>query len=344
MLPSVLLLSFLISSPSFVACDITPAESLAAQFSLTTSTSIPFPTATQASQDAQSHIVSNWSLSKGRIQNGASDLAFVQDPFPNSTTPGVKPSNKTGPVLQVTYPQGSFSHDSGGAQLYSLWNTSDGSVFQSMMVTYEVAFDRGFDWVKGGKLPGLRGGSVVNGCDGGSKPNGSDCFSTRLMWRRNGEGEVYSYIPTPNGLCKENDIDCNDDFGISMNRKSFTFASGEWNRVTILIQLNNPPDIANGNLMMYYNDVEAVKHQNLQFRSSTNVNAGGLYLSTFFGGNDKSWATPNTVNSYFRNFQLWGGSAPSTLTGSKVNSASGLATWRWGVSLAVVTLVFIVGQ
>jgi hypothetical protein len=164
------------------------------------------------------------------------------------------------------------------------------------------------------------------------------------MWRRNGEGEVYSYIPTPNGLCKENDIDCNDDFGISMNRKSFTFASGEWNRVTILIQLNNPPDIANGNLMMYYNDVEAVKHQNLQFRSSTNVNAGGLYLSTFFGGNDKSWATPNTVNSYFRNFQLWGGSAPSTLTGSKVNSASGLATWRWGVSLAVVTLVFIVGQ
>lgn len=166
------------------------AESVAAQYSLTTSTTLPFPTATQMSSDAQSLIVSSWSLSKGHIEDGATDLAFVDDPFPNSPTPGLaSSSNTTGPVLQVKYPSGSFSGNTGGAQLYSLWNTTDGSVFQSMLLSYEVAFDAGFDWVQGGKLPGLRGGLNETGCSGGNEATGLDCFSTRLMWRTAGAGE-----------------------------------------------------------------------------------------------------------------------------------------------------------
>lgn len=167
-----------------------PAESVAASVSLTTSTTFPFPTATESSSDSQALIVSEWGLSKGRIQNGASDLAFVDDPFPNVTTPGVSTdTNTTGPVLQVTYPSGSFNNNTGGAQLYNLWNTSDGSTFGSMMLSYEVAFDADFDWVKGGKLPGLRGGLNSTGCSGGKEATGKDCFSTRLMWRADGLGE-----------------------------------------------------------------------------------------------------------------------------------------------------------
>ena len=85
--------------------------------------------------------------------------------------------------------EGSFSHDTGGAQFYSLWNRSDDSSFKSMIVSYELAFDSGFDWVKGGKLPGLRGGLNSTGCSGGNKATGLDCFSSRLMWRKNGDGE-----------------------------------------------------------------------------------------------------------------------------------------------------------
>lgn len=80
--------------------------------------------------------------------------------------------------------------------MYALWNAS-GDAWESMMVSYEVAFDEGFDWVKGGKLPGLRGGSA-NGCSGGSQADGSDCFSTRIMWRTDGEGEgAFSYLSCP---------------------------------------------------------------------------------------------------------------------------------------------------
>ena len=165
---------------------------IASQFSLTTSTSIPFPTATLSSSDTQSFITSGWSLSKGRIQNGAGNLAFVADPFPNASVPGS--TAPSGPVLEVTYPQGSFSHDTGGSQLFSLWNTSDGSQFHSVLLTYEVAFASNFDFVKGGKLPGLRGGPDPDGCSGGNASTGSNCFSTRLMWRKQGAGEGESLL------------------------------------------------------------------------------------------------------------------------------------------------------
>jgi hypothetical protein len=228
----------------------TPAASVASQYSLSTSTTLPFPQATLKNSSTQSFITSNWGLSKGRIQNGASNLEFVNDPFPNAPAPGSTTSNSSAPVLQVQYPAGSFQdNNAGGAQFYAMWNSS-GSAFQSMLVTYEVAFDADFDWVKGGKLPGLRGGPDPNNCSGGNQANGTNCFSSRLMWRPDGDGEgefgffspcgvlgtvcyscgvckVYAYVPRVNGICGDTGVLCNDQFGISLNRGSFVFASGQ---------------------------------------------------------------------------------------------------------------------
>jgi hypothetical protein len=294
---------------------------LAAQFTLTTSTTFPFPTATADSSAAQSLLTSQWGLIKGKLQNGGSDLAFVDDPFPNNPAPG-SATNSTGPVLQVTYPAGSFSDSTGGAQFVNLWNNTGGGAFESMLISYEVAFDENFDWVLGGKLPGLRGGTSEIGCSGGNESNGLTCFSTRIMWRPNGAGEAYAYIPTPNNLCSDNGVICNSDFGTSLSRGSFTFQSGGWNHIALLVQLNNPVDVANGNVEVYFNNVQAFAQQNLQIRASTAVTAGGLYFSTFFGGSDDSWATPNTTHTYFRNFELYGGTNPSTLTGATVNAGT----------------------
>ncbi|KAI0063587.1 hypothetical protein BV25DRAFT_1824143 [Artomyces pyxidatus] len=323
--PSLLLL--LAARGSHAQSSAVPSA-VASQFSLSTSTSMPFPTATLANSDTQTFLTSNWGLSKGRIQNGASNLEFVADPFPDGGVPNLPA--ETGPVLQVTYPAGSFQDNNvGGAQMYALWNTT-GDPFQSMMISYEVAFDEGYDWVKGGKLPGLRGGPNPNNCSGGNQANGTNCFSTRLMWRKNGAGEVYAYIPRPNNICNAPNIQCNDQFGISMSRGSFTFQSGKWNHVTLLVRLNSPLDVANGQVNLYFNDVEAFSQNNLDFRSSDAITAGGMYFSTFFGGDDPSWAPPNTTHTYFRNFQLFAGTAPSDLKGSKVNgAASGLLSSGW---------------
>jgi hypothetical protein len=321
-------------------------EAVAAQYSLATSTTLPFPTATLSSNDSQDLLVSEWSLNKARIQDGPENLAFVADPFPNqqvsfSTDAS---SNSSGPVLRVTYNEGSFSHDTGGSQFYSLWNTTDGSSFHTMMLSYELAFDQGYDWVKGGKLPGLRGGLNSTGCSGGNQASGLDCFSARLMWRTAGSGEVYSYIPTPNDLCSTKSIICNSDFGISIQRGNFVFVSGQWMRVTLLVQLNNPPNLANGYMALYFNDALAISQPNLQIRAADSVAANGLYFSTFFGGSDTSWATPVTTHTYFRNFRLWGSSAASNLTGQAVKSAAVPASSRSPATIALAVVAVVAGS
>jgi hypothetical protein len=196
MVLSIFILSLLSFKHCLAAAQAGP-DTIASLYALTTSTSMPFPTATMSTTDTQALIVSQWSLGKGRIQDNPQNLAFVDDPFPNNPPPGINSSGSspTSPVLRVTYPEGSYSHDTGGAQLYTLWNTTDGSTFNTMMVTYEVAFDAGFDWVKGGKLPGLRGGYLSNGCSGGNKSDGTECFSSRIMWRASGLGEGITLFP-----------------------------------------------------------------------------------------------------------------------------------------------------
>lgn len=47
----------------------------------------------------------------------------------------------------------------------------------NVTLEYSVFFPDGFNFVKGGKLPGLFGGH--KGCSGGQQSE--DCFSTRLM-------------------------------------------------------------------------------------------------------------------------------------------------------------------
>lgn len=318
-----------------------PLTSVAASFSLTTSTVIPFPSATQSTSDASSFITSQWSLSKGHIENGGSNVAFVDDPFPDSPAPGVTVSNTSGPVLQVTYAADTYGSTDSGAQWYSLWDTTDGSQFQSMLLSYELAFDSNFNWVQGGKLPGLRGGPDVDDCSGGAEPNGTNCFSTRLMWRKNAQGEVYAYMLTPDNMCSDSNFICNSDYGVSIDRGSFDFETGHWSRITILVQLNNNSVVANGNVVLYFNDVQMLSQQNLYFRTVDDVTIGGLYFSTFFGGDDSSWATPETVHTYYRNIQMWGSSSPSLLSGQTVNAALSSRYRFGGMKWTLFTSIFL---
>lgn len=171
---------------------------IASKYFLSTSTSLPFPSSTQSNDNGQNTILQEWSISQGRIQQGAKNIAFVSDPFPNYRLPSSASfPSPSGPVLQVTYPKGGSGSSGSGVQFYSLWN-STGATFKTMLLTYEVAFDLTFDWVRGGKLPGLRGGPDPNACDGGSQSDGT-CFSTRIMWRTSGDGEG-AYDPGPSVL------------------------------------------------------------------------------------------------------------------------------------------------
>src|SRR6266702_775734 len=103
-------------------------------------------------------------------------------------------------MLQVFYPKGSINparRPQGGSQFYAA--PLDLRHARSVTFAYSVFFPSNFDWVKGGKLPGLYGGRT--GCSGGDAAD--DCFSTRLMWRTREIGRAHLVRPQPcfPGLC-----------------------------------------------------------------------------------------------------------------------------------------------
>ncbi|KAG8892235.1 hypothetical protein FRB99_002858, partial [Tulasnella sp. 403] len=78
-----------------------------------------------------------------------------------------------------------------------------------------------------------------------------------------------------------------------------------------------------------YNDLLAIKQENLYYRAGMAINnVQGMFFSTFFGGNDNSWASPVSQNTYYRNIQLWAGTAESNVTGQRVTSLNSAPSLR----------------
>jgi hypothetical protein len=183
------------------------------------------------------------------------------------------------------------------------------------MLEYDVFFPRGFDFHKGGKLPGLFGGNFM--CSGSKvTPNGRNCFSARLMWRPNGIGETYFYVPInkqqgqfcsrcaywpPRPTCRELR---GQDF-CSWNRGSFTFAQGKWTKVQQYIKLNTPGR-SNGVYQLYINRQLVMSSSGVYYRATSGLKLRGMLFSTFMGGDDSSWAPRKNQWAYFRNIRLYG--------------------------------------
>jgi hypothetical protein len=181
-----------------------------------------------------------------------------------------------GRALRVAYPAGSASRSAGGAdggmQVYLRSPTTR----DELHLQYLVRFPAGFDFVKGGKLPGLYGGTVTSG---GDIPDGTDGFSTRYMWRRDGAGEVYAYLPTS----REN--------GTSLGRGCWSFTPGAWTAMQQRVRLNTP-GTADGEVRVWQDGRQVFAATGLEFRTVGQLGIDGVFFSTFFGGGDTSWASP----------------------------------------------------
>lgn len=193
-------------------------------------------------------------------------------------------------VFEVTYPKGSVdpamtTAPLGGAGF--LYPASTPSF--SSCLTYDVEFARGFDFVKGGKLPGLYGGNAPSGGADTSKG-----FSTRYMWRTGGAGEVYAYVPDKSAL-----------YGESISPGAWTFLPGQWQRLEQEVIVNHVGQ-NDGVLRVWVDGKLLVNRTDMLYRVSNYVLVAGLMFSTFFGGHDPSWASPKTQAAYFRNFQFFG--------------------------------------
>ncbi|KAF8578466.1 polysaccharide lyase family 14 protein [Ramaria rubella] len=175
-----------------------------------------------------------------------------------------------------------------------------------IVVAYAVRFQEDFDFIKGGKLPGIFGGEGDKAfkCTGGRKEDRCSCFDLRLMWRPDGQGELYAYLPISESntrrLLAVPRSHQNVDFGFSVGRGSFKFQPGEWTTVAERVKLNRPGR-DDGEIELWVDGVSVIKATGLILRETERSTFQGLHFQTFFGGSTPDWASPKDQCALFAN-------------------------------------------
>jgi len=207
-------------------------------------------------------------------------------------------------VLEVVYKKGTIGGTSGAG-------FKANPAFQSGKTTaclgYKLKFESSFDWVKGGKLPGLAGFvGAQTGCSGGKhSPN---CFSTRYMWRREGFGTIYAYIPSKGIRCNDPDVTCNSEYGNDLGNDIYQFPKGQWVSVFQEVKLNDIGK-SNGYVKVWFNTNRNVNaptytYDKAVIRELAGVKINAIMFSTFFGGSDNTWAPKKDSRISFTDFIL----------------------------------------
>ena len=189
-------------------------------------------------------------------------------------------------VLRVNYPAGQFGPERTGIQFKTLVPAGE-----EYYLRYRLKFHSGFDFVKGGKLPGLMGGTAPTGCASASQA--ASGFTSRYMWKSLGAAILYLYWG-------DKTAQCGQPFPLGVR-----FTPGVWYTLTQHVRLNTP-GFYDGLVEVWVNDTEIFRKSDIRFRlAGAGWKITGMYFSTFFGGDDPSWATTKTEVTYFDNFSIW---------------------------------------
>ncbi|KAF8119877.1 hypothetical protein EV363DRAFT_1409089 [Boletus edulis] len=232
----------------------------------------------------------------------------IQDPLFSSPNANATTSSS---LLQLVYPVHSVNPGSkpeGGADFYATPLNLAGA--RNVTLEYSVFFAANFNWVKGGKLPGLFGGHT--GCSGGA--SAQDCFSTRLMWRPHGVGELYLYAPKDKqseALCADVRSVCDATYGFSIGRGAFNFTAGDWTRLSQNVVLNTPGQ-NDGSFTLEVDGRPVIQRTDVFYRNNVaqRVDEDGDSRSAhspssiFFGGHGKAYATPKQQYTWFKDFAI----------------------------------------
>jgi hypothetical protein len=214
----------------------------------------------------------------------------------------------SGKSLAVLYPEGQHRSANSGAQWQLLFDQG----YEELFVEYRVKFRDGFDFVRGGKLPGLIGGEANTG---GDRPDGTDGFSARMHWRTDGSSgspfddtgfaniTQYLYHPDqPNTFAE--DFRWDDS---TAGDWAF-FESDRWYHLRHRVVMNS---VVNGagqhdGIVQAWLDGQMVLDLNsIRFRDVETLQIDGFYFSTFFGGSGDQWNASKDDIAFFDDFRIF---------------------------------------
>ena len=190
-----------------------------------------------------------------------------------------------GKSLRVSYPKGSLGPNEGGGQFRERLAPRD-----AYRLSYRLLFEKGFDFRKGGKLPGLGGGK---GNTGGDKPVG-DGWSVRYMWDNKGSLSLYLYH-----------LDQKTDYGDRFQLKAKAIP-GQWLTLSQVVQVNTPGQ-ADGRIRVWVNEKLSLDRKGLRLRGRVKPEVAlvdQFLFSTFHGGSTKDWAPRRDSHARFDDFHV----------------------------------------
>lgn len=195
------------------------------------------------------------------------------------------PGAGNGRSLKVFYPKGQVGSARSGCQ-FQVGLTPRSEYFLDYRVRFGDADKNRWDFGRGGKLPGLAGGTANTG---GKKPTG-DGWSVRYMWK-SGKLVVYLYHLGQKGTH-------GDTLTLSQS-----LIAGKWYRLTQRVRVNND-SAADGILQVWVDGKLKLDRRDIRFRKGNLAPVDVFYFSTFFGGSSKSWAPKIDSEAYFDQFLI----------------------------------------
>lgn len=161
---------------------------------------------------------------------------------------------------------------------------------ETYTLSYSVYFKEGFEWVLGGKLPGLGGGSNSTGC----VPVDPYGWSIRLMWKKEGKAILYLYDQNRIEACgEESDL-------------NYKFEIGKLQKIVLKIKINTP-GLDDGQVSVWINNQNLKILKNLKLRGNVAPSEALIdtfMFSTFYGGQTKEWAPSKNTEAIFGDFYL----------------------------------------
>lgn len=178
----------------------------------------------------------------------------------------------------------------------------------SATLSFDMKLHRKFEFVKGGKIHGLAGGTATAGC----KPIEEDGWSVRLKWREHGVPEIYVYH-------QDRVARCGDQFAA----EDFKFARDRWYRIDLQVIRNSGPRNYDGKAVLYIDGEKVVQVKGLRLSGETKVDIDQFLFNTFYGGGSSDYSPSKTNYIYYDNFSVHRGRIVTGEQGTECELYSG---------------------
>ncbi len=201
-----------------------------------------------------------------------------------------------GSALQVQLEEGLWGGTGSGILMgFQLSQFPDVPAYhEEVYLRYYIRLDPDFPYVQGGKIFGL---NAHKNHGGGNHPDGTNGWSGRYMWSKNGEIYLYAYLPNENGW--GTNLTCD------YSGKRARLMKGKWHCIEQYVKLNTVGQ-ADGKCYTWFDGNLCMKNDTLVYRTADtpkNKEIGGSF-HCFYGGSGAVWAPPYDTYMQFDNIVI----------------------------------------